>query len=115
VLGLFTATGDIAEYNQQTNTNIEIDAALAMISTGGTGGWINDGNTIGTITVVGGRVANKAKMCNCSTRNIYFDQRFANGNFAPPWFPSTTISQSNSLSVNSVTPTFQRTLWLSMN
>jgi Tfp pilus assembly protein PilX len=111
VLGLFTATGDIAEYNQQSNGNIEIDAALAMISTGGSGGWVNDGNAINTITVVGGRVANQAKACNCNTRNLYFDQRFAQG-LAPPWYPSTTVTPTSSDSVTSVVPTVQRTQWL---
>ena len=114
VLGLFTATGDIAEYNQQANSNIEIDASLAMISQGGSGGWINDGNAINTITVVGGRVANAAKVCNCTTRNIFFDRRFAQGNFAPPWFPSTTITPTNTNAITSVIPSVQRTQWLAV-
>jgi Tfp pilus assembly protein PilX len=114
VLGLFTATGNIAEYNQQSNGNIEIDASLAMISQGGSGGWVNNGNAINTLTLVGGRVASQAMVCNCNSRNIYFDQRFAQGNFAPPWYPSTTVTPTATDTVTSVVSTVQRTQWLAV-
>src|ERR1700689_4718 len=95
VLGIFTATGDIQMNNGQHDGNLEIDASIAMISQGGGGGWINVGPQINTLNEVGGRIANVAKSGNAITRNIFFDQRFAGGNFAPPWYPSTTVTASN--------------------
>lgn len=115
VFGIFTTTGDVQMNNLQSNGKIELDASIAMISQGGTGGWINTGNSINTITLVGGRIANMPKACNCTSRNLYFDQRFASNGFAPPWFPSTTITPSSSDSVQSVTPTTQRTGWVVAN
>jgi hypothetical protein len=63
-----------------------------MISQGGSGGWINIGNHINTLILMGGRIANQAKSGNTTTRNIFFDRRFAQNGFAPPWYPSTTDS-----------------------
>ena len=94
VLGIFTAKGDIQMNNSQHDGNLEIDASIAMISNGGNGGWINVGPQINTLNLVGGRIANVAKSGNTITRNIFFDQRFAQGNFAPPWYPSTIVTQS---------------------
>ncbi len=115
VLGIFTASGDVQMNNQQSNKNIEIDASIAMISQGGSGGWINTGSSINNVTLLGGRIANKAKACNCTSRNLYFDQRFGAGGFAPPWFPSTTVTPSASDSVTSIVPTTQRTGWVVAN
>src|SRR5579871_6165917 len=103
VLGIFTATGDIQMNNKQSDNNLEIDASIAMISQGGSGGWVNVGNQINTLNLVGGRIANVAKSGNTITRNIFFDQRFAGGGFAPPWYPSTTVTQSNT-NTSSFTP-----------
>jgi Tfp pilus assembly protein PilX len=115
VLGIFTANGNVNLDNQQSNGNLEIDASIATISSGGSGGIVNTGNAINTLTIVGGRIQNTIQDINTSTRNVDFDQRFSGGTFAPPWFPSTTLGATNTLSVNSVTPTFQRTFWLAMN
>jgi hypothetical protein len=116
VLGIFTATGDIQFNNQQTDNNMTVDAAIAMISQGGSGGWIvgSSSNPQNTVTLVGSRVANQALSCYCNTRNLYFDQRFASGGFAPPWFPATTITPSSTDAVASVTTTVQRTQWLAV-
>jgi len=116
VLGIFTATGNVNLDDQQSNNNLEIDASIATISTGGSGGVTNTspGSSINTLTIVGGRIQNTIQDINTSTRNVFFDQRFASGGFAPPWFPSTTITQSAASSVNSVLPTFQRTAWLAL-
>jgi hypothetical protein len=65
---------------------LEIDASLATISNNGAGGLINIGNQINTLSIVGGR------------------------NFAPPWFPSTTVQTSGSNSAT-LTTTIQRTNW----
>jgi hypothetical protein len=91
-LGIFTATGDIQLNNSQGNGNLEIDASLAMISAGGTGGLINKGSQIQNLNIVGGRIQNQIKDINTVTRNVLYDQRYANGKFSPPWFPSTTLT-----------------------
>ena len=111
VLGIFTATGDIQMNNGQHDGNLEIDASIAMISQGGGGGWINVGPQINTLNVVGGRIANVAKSGNAITRNIFFDQRFAGGNFAPPWYPSTTVTASNTNQSAFSAPSVQRLQW----
>jgi hypothetical protein len=101
VLGIFTTTGDI-QFQPTTNvSNLEVDASLAMISQGGSGGLVAQWNQINTLTIVGGRIANQAKSgASVGTRNIWFDQRYSHG-FAPPWFPSTTVT---------TTPTTQTTV-----
>jgi hypothetical protein len=115
VLGIFTATGNVQMDNQQSNGNIELDASIAMISQGGSGGWTGtSGDNINTVTLVGGRVANTAQACYCNSRNLYFDQRFASGAFAPPWFPSTTIA-TGSNSVGTYTAKTVRTAWAVQN
>jgi Tfp pilus assembly protein PilX len=111
VLGLFTATGDIQMNNSQSDGNLQIDASLAMISQGGTGGWINVGPHINTLNVVGGRIANKAKSGNTTTRNIFYDRRFSQGGFAPPWFPSTTVTVSGVDSAQFLPATIKRLQW----
>jgi Tfp pilus assembly protein PilX len=111
VLGIFTATGDIQMNNSQSDGNLEIDASIAMISQGGTGGWINVGPHINTLNLVGGRIANQAKSGNTTTRNIFFDQRFSQGNFAPPWYPSTTVQVSSTDTSSFQPPTVQRLQW----
>ena len=91
VLGIFTASGNVNLDNQQSNGNLELDASIATIATGGSGGLVNTGNAINTLTIVGGRIQNTIQNINTTTRNVWFDRRFAQGNFAPPWFPSTTV------------------------
>jgi len=91
VLGIFTNGGDIQLLPSSSGNNMEIDASIAAISNGGSYGLDALGNSINTLTIVGGRIANKAKPGNLSARNIWFDQRYATG-FSPPWFPTTTVS-----------------------
>ncbi len=109
VLGIFTNKGDVQINTSQKN--IEIDASIAMISQGGTGGWINTGSAVSNITLVGGRIANTAKACNCTSRNIFFDRRFSQNGFAPPWYPSTTVAVTGP-SAATYFPTIQRLRWL---
>jgi len=47
---------------------------------------------------------------NTTTHNIFFDPRFAQNGFAPPWYPSTTVTSSGTSSAN-MTTTIQRTKW----
>lgn len=110
-LGIFTATGDIQMANSQSNGNLEIDASLATISQTGSGGLTNTGSAINTLTIIGGRIQNNIKNINTTTRNVFFDRRYAQNGFAPPWFPSTTVSSTGPTTSNYNTST-QRLKWL---
>jgi Tfp pilus assembly protein PilX len=113
VLGIFTAGGNVNLANSVNNGNLEIDASVATISQGGSGGIVNTGNSINTLTIVGGRIQNTIQNIGATTRNVLFDQRFAAGTgFAPPWFPSATVQPGVGAVTNSVTSTVQRTQWL---
>ncbi|HUK31017.1 MAG TPA: hypothetical protein VLV89_07880, partial [Candidatus Acidoferrum sp.] len=50
---------------------------------------------------------------NATTRNVWFDQRFATG-FAPPWFPSSTFTSvpSGVENATAATPVISRVQWL---
>src|SRR5712664_3766677 len=85
--------------------------AEATISQNGTGGIVNVGDGINTLTIVGGRIQNQIKNINSTTRNVFFDGRFASNGFAPPWFPSTTFSPGGLSSAN-LTSSVQRVQWL---
>jgi Tfp pilus assembly protein PilX len=112
VLGIFTATGNVNLANTQTKpNNLEIDASIATISAGGSGGIVNTGSGINTLTIVGGRIQNTIQNINSTTRNVLFDQRFGTNGFAPPWFPSTSITPTGGSNQN-VVATVQRTAWL---
>ncbi len=113
-LGIFTATGDIQLNNKQANGNLEIDASLATISAGGTGGLTNVGSTINTLSIVGGRIQNTIKNINATTRNVFFDRRFSQNGFAPPWFPSTTVTLG-ALTQAQATVTVQRVQWVNQS
>jgi hypothetical protein len=111
VLGIFTNTGDIQLNNGQANGNLEIDGSVATISQNGSGGLVNIGNSINTLTIVGGRIQNQIKNINSTTRNVFFDRRFAQNGFAPPWFPSTLVVPGSSSTAN-LTSSVQRVQWL---
>src|SRR5262249_58676621 len=103
VLGIFTAKGNVNLNNKQTSpNNVEIDASIATISQNGSGGIVNTGNAINTLTIVGGRIQNTIQNINSTTRNVLFDQRFAGGAFAPPWFPSTSINNTGNANTSVV-------------
>lgn len=91
VLGIFTATGNVNLANTQSSGNLEIDASVATVSQGGSGAIVNTGAGINTLKIVGGRIQNTIQNIGATTRNVYFDQRFASNGFAPPWFPATTV------------------------
>jgi Tfp pilus assembly protein PilX len=91
-VGIFTANGNVNLNNSQSNGNLEIDATIATISNGGSGGVVNTGSAINTLAIVGGRIQNTIQNINATTRNVWFDRRYAQGGFAPPWFPSTTLT-----------------------
>ncbi len=117
VLGIFTANGDIQLNNGQSDQTLEIDASLATIAQGGSGGLTNTGSAIKTLNIVGGRIQNNIKNINTTTRNVFFDRRFLSNGFAPPWFPSTTVTTTSTTTVaqdnTSISPaTFARAQWL---
>jgi Tfp pilus assembly protein PilX len=91
VLGIFTPGGDVQLLPSSNGNNLEIDASIAAMSSSGSGGLDALGNSINTLTIVGGRIANQAKAGNVSARNIWFDQRYANG-FGPPFFPTANVT-----------------------
>jgi hypothetical protein len=111
VLGIYTAGGNVNLQVPTSGQNLEIDGSIATISKNGSGGIVNNGNAINTLTIVGGRIQNTIQNINSTTRNVFFDRRFMQGGFAPPWFPSTTVTPVASDSVTSVTASAQRTLW----
>jgi hypothetical protein len=117
VLGIFTAHGDIQLNNLQSNNNLEIDASIATLcdptspGCSGTGGLTNTGAAINTLAIVGGRIQNQIKNINSTTRNVFFDRRFAQNGFAPPWYPSTTVTIGG-VNGTSVAYNVQRVQWL---
>jgi Tfp pilus assembly protein PilX len=113
-LGIFTSTGDIQLNNKQANGNLEIDASLATISQNGTGGLVNVGAQINTLTIVGGRIQNQIKNIGATTRNVFFDRRYSQSGFCPPFFPSTHLSLGAITSAHATT-TVQRLQWLNQS
>jgi Tfp pilus assembly protein PilX len=110
VLGIFTSNGNVQLANTQSNGNLEIDASIATISQTGSGGIVNTGASINTLTIVGGRIQNTIQNIGATTRNVLFDRRFLNG-FAPPWFPSTTVTPKAGVGAAAVV-TWKGTQWL---
>jgi hypothetical protein len=117
-LGIFTAGGNIQLNNTQKDSkgnavsNLEIDASLAAISTAGTSTLVNTGALINKLTIVGGRIQSTISNINSTTRNVFFDRRYAQGGFAPPFFPSTTVTHNATDSPTGTIATFQRLQWL---
>jgi hypothetical protein len=119
VLGIFTATGNFITSTSQTD--IEVDGSIAAISqndsanncASGEGGqlsytWLN------TFNNVGGMIQSCIYAAPINTENTWFDRRFTTRpNFAPPWFPSTTITTGGALPTNVTAAPPQRIQWLS--
>jgi hypothetical protein len=110
-LGIFTAGGDIQLKNSQANGNLQIDASLASISATGSGGLVNVGNPINKLTIVGGRIQNSIKNIGSTTRNVFFDKRYSQNGFAPPWFPSTKVTHIPGTDPPYIVITPQRLQW----
>lgn len=111
-LGIFTANGNINLANAQSNGNLEIDASIAAIASGGSGGLVNTGNSIGTLTIVGGRIQNTIQNIGATTRNVWFDRRYAQGGFSPPWFPSTSVTTTTTFTAPIPSASASRTSWV---
>lgn len=106
-LGIFTSTGNIYLNDKQSDGNLEIDGSLATISKNGSGALINDGNAINTLTIIGGRIQNTIQNINTTTRNVFFDRRYAQG-LTPPWFPSYVTNASGPVTFQT---SIARTTW----
>jgi hypothetical protein len=111
VLGIYTNGGDIRLQNCSGCGNLEIDASLAALDDAGNNTIRNSGSAINTLSIMGGRIQNDMGNINATTRNVFFDRRFSQNGFAPPWFPSTTITTSG-VSSTVVTPSVQRVQWV---
>jgi Tfp pilus assembly protein PilX len=115
VLGIFTANGNINLNSNYSNNNLEVDASMAALQAGQNYGFSTNEGSVNTVTNVGGRIENAAHGVNITTFNVYFDQRFANTQgFAPPWFPSTTVTATGPAPAVSK-PTIQRVQWALKN
>ncbi len=120
VLGIFTPTGNFITQDTQADQNIEVDGSIATISAADSanncasrkGGQLSNGH-INTFNNVGGMIQSCIYAADVNTENTWFDRRFTTRpTFAPPWFPSTTITTGGALPTN-VTSQFQRIQWLS--
>jgi len=114
VLGIYTTGGNVQLQPPSNVASMEIDASIATINgtSGSNYGITAVWNTITNVNIVGGRVQNKALSgASVTARNIYFDQRFANG-FSPPWFPTTTITATAVDTAIPAKPTPLRTSWV---
>jgi Tfp pilus assembly protein PilX len=120
VLGIFTAVGNFITQTNQADQNIEVDGSIATISTAdsanncaaGKGGQLSYGH-INTFNNVGGMIQSCIYGADINAENTWFDRRFtARNGFAPPWFPSTSITTGGALPANP-TPQVQRVQWLS--
>ena len=127
VLGLYTAVGQFQLSPSSSNANIETDGTIAAITASPTGctngaGCSNGdiatpGNSVKTWTNVGGRSESSINTVSISTGNVYYDQRFkTRGNFAPPFFPQTTILAQDVTGASTTAPvvniTQQRVQWV---
>jgi len=119
VLGLYTAVGNFITQDTQADKNIQVDGSIATISqadsanscASGKGGQLSNGH-INTFNNVGGMIQSCIYAADVNTENTWFDRRFtARPGFAPPWFPSTSLTQGGPLAVN-VTPSIRRLQWL---
>ncbi len=113
MLGIFTAGGNV-NLDLQNSGNLEVDASIAEIAAGGSGGLDNTGAAINTLTIVGGRIQNTIQSINTTTRNVFFDRRYANG-MAPPFFPSTQVSPPTANTATFNPPTISRVQWVDLS
>jgi len=114
VLGVFTANGNINLMSPYSNNNLEVDGSLATLQQGSQYCFTCTGY-INTFNNVGGQIQSGICGCDMSTENTYFDRRFtARAGFAPPWFPSTTITSTGPPPAVAK-PTIQRVQWLLKN
>src|SRR5579875_3310137 len=114
VLGIFTPAGNITLQSPYSNHNLEVDGSLAAVSSScpsNSCGFTVNGY-INTFNNIGGQIQSNIFGANMTTENTYFDRRFTTrSGFAPPWFPSTTITGTGPSST-SYTASVQRVQWV---
>ncbi len=117
VLGLYTQSGNLVLTSPYSNSNLEIDAAMAALGSScpsSNCGLETPNGGINTLTIVGGRMEANAHGVSMNASNTYYDRRFLTPGFAPPWFPSTQVNANVIPSVPTapkIQPTYSRLQW----
>lgn len=113
-LGIFTATGNINLQTSYANQNLQVDGSQAAIGqncASNSCGFTATGR-INTFNNVGGQIQGNIFSANMGTENTYFDRRYTQKpGFAPPWFPSTTLTQGGAQPTN-LSASVQRVSWV---
>ncbi len=113
-LGLFTATGNINLQTSYSNQNLQVDGSQAAIgqNCATTSCGFTATGCINTFNNVGGQIQSNIFAACMNTENTYFDRRYTSkAGFAPPWFPSTTLTQGGAQPTN-LNATVQRISWI---
>jgi hypothetical protein len=113
-LGIFTANGNIILSTPYADDNLEVDGSQAAVGAScasNSCGFLVNG-CINTFNNVGGQIQTNIFGACMNIENTYYDRRYtARSNFAPPWFPATTIGTgSGNSQLPIVTP--QRLSWV---
>lgn len=113
VLGIYTNTGNIVLSSPYSNHNLQVDGSLAAIgnSCASTSCGFKVNGSINTFNNVGGQIQTNIFSASMQTENTWWDKRFEN-NFAPPWFPSTTVNTPGTTPAPVYTVTLQRWSWV---
>ena len=113
-LGLFTATGNINLRTSYGNGNLQVDGSQAAVgqSCASSSCGFTVSGCINTFNNVGGQIQSNIFGACMSTQNTYFDRRYTSKpGFAPPWFPSTSLTEGGAKPTN-VSPSVQRISWV---
>jgi hypothetical protein len=116
VLGIYTNDGNVELAPDPSRTDgdglsLEIDAAIAAFNSNtGNDGGKTEGSIVFTgahlpggarLRIVGARIQSNIANIKYRNRQVYFDPRLDNGNFAPPFFPGIdTGKPSSTLEIN---------------
>jgi len=115
-LGIFTANGNIILSSPYADGNLQVDGSQAVI--GNNCAWWSCGflvnGCINTFNNVGGQLQTNIFGACLNVENTYYDRRYTSRpGFAPPWFPSTIITNTASTTTTPPTLTVQRMSWVS--
>jgi Tfp pilus assembly protein PilX len=112
-LGIFTANGNIVMSSPYPDDNLQVDGSQAVIGANCASwscGFLVNG-CINTFNNVGGQIQTNIFGACLNTENTYYDRRYmSRAGFAPPWFPSTTVTNTSAVT-NPPILTVQRTNW----
>jgi len=110
-LGIYTANGNINLMSPYADSNLQVDGSLATLQQNSQYCFTASG-FINTFNNVGGQIQSGICAADMNTENTYFDRRYTSKQgFAPPWFPSTTITATGP-SQATPTVTVQRVQWV---